>query len=81
MNINTLKNCAVGDLKGSLLDFMNPVELAANTSESPPRCKIRNQNIHGQKPLERVAEEVGRSAGNVSITNGPYNIAGRPQIV
>lgn len=29
--------------------------------------KIRNQNIRGQKPLERAAEEVGRSVRNVMI--------------
>ena len=69
MNINKLKNYkGVGDLKGSLLDFMNPVELAANTFRiTQTEEKIRNQNIHGQKPLERAAEEVGRSVRNVMI--------------
>ncbi|WP_373753820.1 BRO family protein [Neisseria weixii] len=69
MNINKLKNYkGVGDLKGSLLDFMNPVELAANTFRiTQTEEKIRNQNIHGQKPLEKAAEEVGRSVRNVMI--------------
>lgn len=69
MNINKLKNYkGVGDLKGSLLDFMNPVELAANTFRiTQTEEKIRNQNIQGQKPLERAAEEVGRSVRNVMI--------------
>ena len=69
MNINKLKNYkGIGDLKGSLLDFMNPVELAANTFRiTQTEEKIRNQNIQGQKPLERAAEEVGRSVRNVMI--------------
>lgn len=69
MNVSKLKNYkGVGDFKGSLLDLMNPEELAANTFRiTQTEAKIRNQNIHGQKPLERAAEEVGRSVRNVMI--------------
>ena len=69
MNIGKLKNYkGVGGLKGSLLDLMNPEELAANTFRiTQTEAKIRNQNIQGQKPLERAAEEVGRSVRNVMI--------------
>ena len=67
MNVSKLKNYkGVGDFKGSLLDLMNPEELAANTFRiTQTEAKIRN--IHGQKPLERAAEEVGRSVRNVMI--------------
>jgi len=69
MNIGKLKNYkGVGDFKGSLLDLMNPEELAANTFRiTQTEAKIRNQNIRGQKPLERAAEEVGRSVRNVMM--------------
>lgn len=79
MNMNKLKNYkGVGDFKGTLLDLMNPEELAANTFRiTQTEAKIRNQNIWGQKPLERAAEEVGRSVRNVMIqTSGnlPENL-------
>ncbi len=45
----------------SLLDYMGKEELAANLFRfTQTEAKIRNENIHGQKPLEKVAEKVGK---------------------
>lgn len=45
----------------SPLDFMGKTELAANLFRvTQTEEKIRSENIHGQAPLERTAETVGR---------------------
>lgn len=72
MNLNALKNQKGFALqqKGSLLDFMNNEELAANIFRiTQTEAKIRNQNITGQQNLENAAETVGRAVRNVMISN------------
>lgn len=71
MNIRALKNKkGLFEGGGSLLDFMNNEELAANIFRiTQTEAKIRNQNIQGQKNLENAAETVGRSVRNVMIQN------------
>lgn len=45
----------------SLLDYMGKEELAANLFRfTQTEAKIRNENIHGQRPLEKAAEIVGK---------------------
>lgn len=52
----------------SVLDFMGKTELAANLFRlTQTDEKIRNEDIRGQKPLERVAERVGREVRETMI--------------
>lgn len=45
----------------SILDFMGKTELAANLFRiTQTEEKIRNEDIHGQRPLERAHESVGK---------------------
>lgn len=72
MNIKALKNRkGLGEnSKDSLLDFMNKEELAANIFRiTQTESKIKNQNIKGQRDLEKAAETVGRSVRDVMIKN------------
>ena len=55
----------------SPLDFMGKTELAANLFRvTQTEEKIRADGIHGQKPLERVAEDVGREVRRTIIKIG-----------
>jgi DNA-damage-inducible protein D len=52
----------------SPLDFMGKTELAANLFRiTQTEEKIRNEDIVGQKPLERAAEHVGKAVRNTMI--------------
>lgn len=52
----------------SVLDFMGKAELAANLFRiTQTEEKIRNEDITGQRPLERAAETVGRGVRNTMI--------------
>jgi DNA-damage-inducible protein D len=52
----------------SPLDFMGKTELAANLFRlTQTEEKIRNEDIRGQKPLERVAHKVGREVRDTMI--------------
>lgn len=49
----------------SPLDFMGKTELAANLFRlTQTEEKIRNEDVRGQRPLERAAEHVGREVRN-----------------
>lgn len=79
MNLLELKNRkGLTNQKDTLLDYMNPVELAGNIFRiTQTDAKIKNQNIMGQSNLEQAAESVGRSVRNVMIENtgtAPENI-------
>jgi DNA-damage-inducible protein D len=53
----------------SPLDFMGKTELAANLFRiTQTDEKIRNDGVHGQKPLERTAEQVGRKVRDTMIS-------------
>lgn len=60
----------------SPLDFMGKTELAANLFRiTQTEEKIRNEDISGQRPLERAAESVGRD-----VRDTMYRISGtRPE--
>ncbi|MET3526189.1 BRO family protein [Phenylobacterium koreense] len=52
----------------SVLDFMGKTELAANLFRiTQTEEKIRNEDITGQKPLERAAEHVGKGVRKTMI--------------
>lgn len=52
----------------SPLDFMGKTELAANLFRiTQTDAKIRNEDVRGQRPLERAAETVGRAVRNTMI--------------
>jgi DNA-damage-inducible protein D len=52
----------------SPLDFMGKTELAANLFRiTQTEEKIRNEDIVGQRPLERAAEHVGKAVRNTMI--------------
>ena len=61
-NLNDLKNYkGLGDCKRSLLDFMCKEELASNLFRiTQTEAKIKKDGIRGQKPLEVVAETIGK---------------------
>jgi DNA-damage-inducible protein D len=63
----------------SILDFMGKTELAANLFRiTQTEEKIRNQDIHGQSPLERAHEAVGREVRDTMRRIGgtlPENLA------
>lgn len=71
MNMNALKSRkGLPSNGGSLLDFMDKEELAANIFRiSQTEAKIKAHSIHGQKPLENAAESVGRTVREVMIQN------------
>lgn len=71
MNMNTLKRMkGLPDGRGSLLDFMDKEELAANIFRiSQTEAKIRTQDIRGQQGLENAAETVGRTVRDAMIKN------------
>jgi DNA-damage-inducible protein D len=53
----------------SPLDLMGKTELAANLFRiTQTDEKIRNEDVHGQKPLERAAEHVGRKVRDTMIS-------------
>ncbi|KAB2882136.1 MAG: damage-inducible protein D [Pseudorhodoplanes sp.] len=53
----------------SPLDFMGKTELAANLFRiTQTDEKIRNDDVRGQKPLERTAEQVGRKIRDTMIS-------------
>jgi DNA-damage-inducible protein D len=55
----------------SPLDFMGKAELAANLFRlTQTEERIRNDDIHGQSRLERVATEVGRAVRKTMIETG-----------
>jgi DNA-damage-inducible protein D len=60
----------------SPLDYMGKTELAANLFRiTQTEEKIRNEDLVGQKPLERAAEHVGRE-----VRNTMYRLSGtRPE--
>lgn len=60
-NMKSLRTMRGIPEKKSLLDFMGKEELAANLFRiTQTELKIKNDNIYGQKPLERTAESVGK---------------------
>jgi len=69
MNLNVLKEKkGLADKKRSLVDFMNPRESAANNFRlAETEAKIVATGVHGQRPAERVAFEVGRKVRNMMI--------------
>ncbi|MCP1998650.1 hypothetical protein [Nitrobacter winogradskyi] len=53
----------------SPLDFMGKTELAANLFRiTQTDEKIRNEDVRGQKPLERAAEQVGKTVRETMIS-------------
>jgi DNA-damage-inducible protein D len=61
MNFSDLKSYKGAPSGRSLLDFMGKTELAANLFRiTQTEEKILNQNVRGQKNLERAHESVGR---------------------
>lgn len=68
MNLAKLKDYKGLKARGSLLDFMGKEELAANLFRiTQTEAKIRNENVSGQKHLERTAEDVGREVRDTMI--------------
>lgn len=68
MNLSQLKDFKGLTARGSLLDFMGKEELAANLFRiTQTEAKIRNDNVSGQKHLERTAENVGREVRDTMI--------------
>jgi DNA-damage-inducible protein D len=71
MNLNDLKKVKGLNEKNfnrSLLDFMGKTELAANLFRvTQTESKIRNENVTGQKPLEKAAELVGQKVRNTMM--------------
>lgn len=68
MNMAQLKDYKGLRETGSLLDFMGKEELAANLFRiTQTEAKIRNDNVSGQRQLERTAEGVGREVRETMI--------------
>ena len=69
MDYRALKERKGVDQSRSLLDFMQKDELAANLFRlSLTEGRIRRDGTRGQYPLERVAEEIGRTVRQTVIT-------------
>ena len=61
LDLNQIKRLKHVPNGRSVLDFMSKTELAANLFRiTQTEEKIRNEDITGQKPLERTAESVGK---------------------
>jgi DNA-damage-inducible protein D len=61
MDMNQIRRLKMVPNGRSPLDFMGKTELAANLFRiTQTDEKIRNEDLYGQKPLERAAENVGR---------------------
>lgn len=61
MNLSKIRQLKQVPSGRSPLDFMGKTELAANLFRiTQTDEKIKNENVRGQKPLERAAENVGR---------------------
>jgi DNA-damage-inducible protein D len=71
VDINTLKLMkGLKDKSRSLLDFMGKRELAGNLFRlTETEAKLKGENIHGQKPAENVAYQVGSKVRSVMIEN------------
>jgi DNA-damage-inducible protein D len=69
MNFNDLKRAkGIPDEKRSLLDFMDKRELAANLFRiTETEAKLKSDQIHGQRPAELAATEVGHRVRKMMI--------------
>jgi DNA-damage-inducible protein D len=68
MDLRRLKELKRIDGDRSLLDFMTKLELAANLFRlRETEARIRNGRIQGQRNLEAIAEQVGRTVRNTMI--------------
>ena len=71
VDINTLKLMkGLKDRSRSLLDFMGKRELAGNLFRlTETEAKLKGENIHGQRPAENVAYQVGSKVRSMMIEN------------
>jgi DNA-damage-inducible protein D len=68
VNLNRLREIKGVPPKRSPLDFMHSTELAANLFRiTQTDAKIQNEQVTGQKRLEQMATEVGRTVRNTMI--------------
>jgi DNA-damage-inducible protein D len=68
MNVSQLRHLKGVASDRSVLDFMGREELAANLFRiTQTGAKIRNEDLHGQVPLENAAYEVGRTVRKTMI--------------
>lgn len=71
MNLADLRLLKGVPARRSPLDFMGKTELAANLFRlTQTEERIKNQEIRGQKPLEKAATDVGRAVRQVMLKSG-----------
>lgn len=72
MSLGKLKtHKGMANTKRPLLDFMGKRELAANLFRiQETEAAIKHQNLHGQKPLEIAAHDVGKEVRKVMMKQG-----------
>ena len=71
MGVSELKRYkGANDIKGTLYDMMNPIELAANSFRAAMTSeKIRNENITSQTKILNAASSIGEQVRNMVIEN------------